>query len=421
MKNANKLSCLVFTAAAAAAGACNIDTLTGEEMELLQQMQLGQLPKSPGNMYADDPAAAELGQRFFFDGSFSGPLHEEGGLGPEGATGMVSCATCHDPSSGGADKRNLGATSLAAGWTDRNTPTVINAAFSRWQFWDGRRDSLWSQALAPIEAENEHNTTRLQVVHNIFQKYREPYERVFGAMANFDDPTRFPKEGRPGMAAFEAMSEDDRQLVNRVFANFGKALEAYERRLVDSSSAFDRFVRSADAPLSAAAVRGAKLFVGRAACNECHSGSMLADGKFHNHGVPQVGTKVPREDLGRESGIPKLMADEFNGAGRYSDAPAGDLAVHAEPLRDRGAFKTPTLRNISKTGPYMHTGAFNSLWDVVAWYNSAASGDTVAGTRRAASIVPLRLTDEEMSDLVEFLRTLDGDPLPTSLVTRPAP
>src|SRR5947207_13508900 len=112
------------------------------------------------------------------------------------------------------------------------------------------------------------------------------------------------------MPAYNAMAADDKVAVNRVFSNFGKAVEAYERQLVDRSSALERFLAGDEDALSASAVRGAKLFVGRAACNECHSGPALADGKFHNHGVPQSGSKVPAVDNGRSDGITQVLGDE---------------------------------------------------------------------------------------------------------------
>ena len=408
------------------AAGCAQDTLTAEERAALQEMHMPAAPPAdPSNAVANDPDAARLGQQLFFDRRFSGKLGEDssvaaGGLGAAGTPGTVACVTCHDPARGGADWRPLGGTSLAAGWTARNSMTVLNAAFSPWMFWDGRRDSLWSQALGPVESSVEQNTTRLAVAHTLFDHYRGAYEKIFGALPGLDDTTRFPREGRPGLAAFDAMAVDDKMAVNRVFANFGKAVAAYERLLVDRASPFDRYLDGDVTAISESAIRGAKLFVGRAACNECHSGPVLADGKFHNHGVPQTGTKVMAIDPGRQAGIDKLLADEFNAGSIYSDSPRPDYAasLHAQPS-DLGAFKTPTLRNVNKTGPYMHTGAFTSLWDVVAWYNDAAGTDGFSGTRAAASAVPLRLSREEIDDLVEFLRSLDGDPLPAALVTAP--
>jgi cytochrome c peroxidase len=306
---------------------------------------------------------------------------------------------------------------------------VRNAAYAPLLFWDGRKDSLWSQVLSPVESEAEHNLTRLEVAHLVADKYRAPYEAIFGPLPALGDEGRFPKSGRPGMSTFNGMAADDKVAVNRVFANFGKAIEAYERQLVDRSSPFDRYLAGDETALSDPALRGARLFVGRAACNECHQGPVLADGKFHNHGVPQVGPKVPTADNGRSDGIPRVLADEFNAAGLYSDANHGGGALVLEGLHGLavddssatvGAFKTPTLRNVSKTGPYMHTGAFATLWDVVVWYNEAAGIDGFAGKRESASAFPLRLTNEEIADLVAFLEALDGDPLPAAVTGAPA-
>jgi cytochrome c peroxidase len=410
----------------ALATGCEQDSLSTDERSSLQGMRLPSAPPAdPTNAVAASAEAAALGQQFFFDRRLSGKLLEDsnvatGGLGTAGTPGTVACSTCHDPAAGGADRRPLGGTSLAAAWTGRNSMSVLNAAYSSWLFWDGRRDSLWSQALAPLESATEHNITRLELVHLIFDHYREPYEAIFGALPPMNDSARFPHEGRPGMASYDGMTADDRGAVDRAFANVGKAIAAYERLLVDRSSPFDRFLDGDTSAISASAQRGAKLFVGRAACNECHDGPMLADGRFHNHGVPQTGAKIPAIDVGREGGIAMVVADEFNGASVYSDSPHADvLNLQASPA-DLGAFKTPTLRNVNKTGPYMHTGAFTSLWEVVSWYNDAAGTDGFSGMRAAASAVPLRLSREDIDDLVEFLRSLDGDPLPAALVTAPA-
>jgi cytochrome c peroxidase len=410
MKNIDR-AFIMLVAAALPAAACDLGVLTDDERSQLEEMAIAPLPPSPSNAFADNVDAARLGHKFFHDKRFSGPLVESSlDLGPVGTVHTIACATCHDPKLGGADPRPLGGTSLGAAWTGRHTPTVINAAYSPWLMWDGRRDSLWSQALGPIEGWNEQNTTRVNLVRTIYDLYRQPYEALFGAMPPMDDFSRFPPDGKPGMPAWDNMAAADKIAVNRVFANFGKAIEAYERRLVDTTSPFDRYLKGDENAMTAAQIRGAKVFVGKAACNECHSGSMLADGKFHNHGVPQAGAKVAARDGGRHDGIPQLLADEFNSAGPYSDMGRPDrwsgLQAHEGDL---GAFKTPTLRNVSKTAPYMHTGNFASLWDVVNWYNLAAGTDGFVGKREAASLVPLKLTNEEMSDLVEFMKALEGN------------
>lgn len=143
--------------------------LTYAERNLLRDYAIGAPPPDPTNAVADSPAAAGLGQQFFFDTRFSGPLvigsnGSNGATGPAGASGTVGCVSCHNPAQGGADVRSRPAnTSLGASWTGRNAPSVYNAAYAPWQFWDGRRDSLWSQALGPVESAGEHNFSRLQV------------------------------------------------------------------------------------------------------------------------------------------------------------------------------------------------------------------------------------------------------------------
>jgi cytochrome c peroxidase len=336
---------------------CEPGVLTSLERQALLELTLRAAPADPTNAVADRPEAVVLGHQLFFDARYSGPLRvgddgRNGALGAIGERGRVACVSCHDPARGGADWRSGGGTSLGAGWTGRAAPTVLNAALqpTPWMFWDGRTDSLWSQALGPPEGDVEINSSRLEVAHLLHDRYRAPYEALFGAMPDLSNLLRFPAAGRPGQAAFDGMTPDDQQAIDRIYANFGKAIAAYERKLVDRDSAFDRFMRGDESAMSESAIRGAKLFVGRAACDECHSGPTLGDGKFHNHGVPQTGPAIPREDLGRAAGIPHVKSDRFNAAGRFSDAP---MRAHLDTLAatplDVGAFKTPTLRNCAHT------------------------------------------------------------------------
>lgn len=411
-----------------AAGCGESSDLTSAERALLSQFSLGALPSDPSNAKADDPAAASLGQQFFFDARFSGPLvvgddGSNGATGPRGASGTVSCASCHDPAQGGADVRSRPAnTSLGSSWTGRNAPSVLNAAYSPWQFWDGRRDTLWSQALGPVESAKEHNFSRLEVAHLIRNVYAGQYQEVFGALPDLSDTLRFPARGKPGDASWDQMAAPDQDTVNRVFANFGKAIEAYERTLIDRNSPFDRFIQGDATSLSAAAVRGARLFVGRASCNECHFGPNFTDGRFHNTGVPQVGAAVPASDDGRMAGIAQVLANPFNAAGPYSDAADGAklAALSAGTAREaeRGAFKTPGLRGVARTAPYMHTGAFATLRDVVLFYRDGGGGSGFSGTKDVA-MQPLALSDRDVDDLVAFLESLSGAPLPAAVTSAP--
>jgi len=386
-------------------------------------------PPDPSNAVADDVRAAVLGKQLFFDGRFSGALGpangdpDRGGVGAPGEAGKVACVSCHDLTNGGSDHRSRPAeTSLGAAYDGRNAITVIDSAYSDpalggWLLWDGHKDSQWSLALGPMENRLEHNATRLQVAHVIFDHYRASYEAIFGPLPALGDRTRFPDDGKPGDPAYDAMAPDDRAAIDRVFASFGKALAAYERRLVSSSfapSPFDRMLAGDASAMTPGALRGARLFVGKAACDECHRGYAFSDGKFHNVGVPQEGEHTLVRDLGRAA-AGSLLTDPFNRAGAFSDR-RDDAQLRALVIGDRdlGAFKTPTLRNVSKTAPYMHDGVYGNLRDVVEHYNAGGETGGYAGTREV-TIEPLLLDAREVDDLVELLRALDDDaPLPSS-------
>jgi cytochrome c peroxidase len=400
--------------------------ITPEEMAILRTFALGDLPPDPTNRWADDPRAAALGQELFFDSRFSGPLGPDndgvtsGSLGKPGQWGKFSCASWHDSSNGGSDHRTTASTSLAAGWTGRNAPSVLNAAYSPiWQFWDGRKDSLWSHAMGPPESAVEHNGTRLQFAHLIYDHYRSEYEAIFGPLPELTDLSRFPATGKPGDPSFDGMAPEDQVAINRVYSYFGKAIEAYERRLVSRNSAFDRLLAGDDRALESAAVRGAKLFIGRASCNECHRGPTFTDYKFHNIGAPQIGAHVGQTDAGRADGIAKVLGDPFNRAGRFSDHPEDQhLRSLVVSPADIGSFKTPGLRSVSRTAPYMHDGVYLTLWDVLQHYRFGGGTGNFTGTRSPA-IQPLNLSDRDLEDLIAFLESLDGAPLPDALVTAP--
>ena len=377
------------------------DIFTDREWSVIQRLSpLPETPPSnPTNRVADDPEAARLGQLFFFDTRFS-------------KDGTVACATCHSPFHGFAD---VEATSLGAGRGTRNAPTLLNVAYNRWQFWDGRADTLWSQALGALEGEAEQAGTRLQYAHLVRQHYAEAYETVFGVLPALENTTRFPPDGKPGDSTFDSMSETDQHAVNTIFANIGKAIEAYERLLISRNAPFDRFVAGDTAAISSEAKRGLKTFIGKGVCILCHDTPTFTDNEFHNLGIPQ-GT-LP-EDAGRYAGISLLLADPFNGGGVYSDdtAVATRILNFLEPIpRHQGEFKTPTLRNVALTAPYFHTGEFPTLESVIEFNN--VGGNFVG--QRERTLEPLRLSEQEMADLVEFLETLTGEMPPAQLLTKP--
>ncbi len=382
---------------------------TAEETETLRSLWIGSLPPlppDPSNRYADDPRAAALGHRLFFDPRFS-------------SNGLVACATCHIPAVNFNDGRPLG---VGVGVASRKTMTVVGTAYNQWFFWDGRADSQWAQALGPLENPVEHGGTRTQYAHLVDQYYREEYEAIFGPLPDLSDPARFPASAGPvedpgARAAWEAMNPADRDAVNRIYANMGKAIAAYERMIVPGPSRFDTYVKALlegdketmQATLTADEVGGLRLFIGDGGCIKCHHGPLFTSDTFHNTGVPPRPDTPP--DAGRQLAVAKVLADEFNCLGPYSDAKPEDcgrlqgLVEGDETLA--GAFKPPTLRNVAQTAPYMHAGQYANLFMVVRHYRhppQAAIGQSELG--------PALFMHDGMIQLQAFLNSLSG-PLAT--------
>ena len=384
--------------------------ITAAESELIRSLCLDESafatpPPSPGNKHADDLRAAELGRKLFFDKRMS-------------ANGEVACATCHDPRkffTDGLDRAQ------GIGKTPRSAPTIVGGPWLPFVFWDGRKDSLWSQALGPIEADIEHGFSRTGVAHHLKTHYKSEYEAIFGPLPTLQDKARFPSHARPvdddsGHAhnkAWAAMSAADQLAINTVFANFGKAVEAYERKILPRAAPFDAFacsVKSGAAPkhpkVSDAAIRGLRAFIGPAGCVNCHNGPMLTDEGFHNLGLPGV-PGVSGVDVGRTLGAGKVKADPFSCGGTFSDAEDCDELTYLNPRFEDfvGAFKTPTLRNVATTAPYMHAGQLKTLPDVLKHYKELP-GKARIGHRDLV----LRQIDPDVSaeDIIAFLKTLTG-------------
>jgi cytochrome c peroxidase len=404
----------VMLGAAAPVAAGDRVLYTPDELAaIMAHTPLGPPPPDPTDDVADNPRAAALGQKLFFDAGLS-------------VNGAISCATCHQPARAFTDGRAL-AKGLAVG--TRNAPTLLGAAENHWFFWDGRADSLWSRVPYVIENPREFGSDRLHVAHAIYEDagLRGAYEEIFGPMPPLADGARFPAHGRPDhdktaapARAWNARAAADRDAVDRVFANVGKAIEAYERKLTGGPSPFDLYVeglktgdRTKLAMLSPAAKRGLKLFVGAGHCDLCHSGPDFSDGEFHNIGLPVLPGEDP--DTGRAAGIAELRADLFNGIGRFSDDPAtarDRLAYLPSPQSQLGAFKTPSLRNVALTAPYMHDGRFKTLRDVLEFYaqGEAASHGKLVGRREETLALIPHFTASQVSDLIAFLERLNSAP-----------
>ena len=368
--------------------------LTSEEVrKALAHSPLPPLPRDETNAVADDPAAARLGQFLFFDTRLSG-------------SGQFSCASCHEPARCFTDGRRV---FEAAGVGARHTVSLWNVAYNRWLFWDGRADSLWSQALKPIEHPLEMGGDRRKIVALLRSdsELRAAFEPLFGPL--------------PG--------SEDAEGVKRAFAGVGKAIEAYERRLVSRRSAFDVFaegLRENDpaktAALSPSAREGLRVFLGRGNCRLCHAGPNFTDGEFHDIGLASSMGPGPA-DTGRWGGIASLLADEFGAGGAFSDDRQGPRAQSSRFLvatyHNLGQMKTPSLRNVALTAPYMHQGQLATLRDVLQHY-STVDPPPLSNAFLEALLRPLRLTEGETAGLVAFLESLTDTSIDPALLSKPS-
>ncbi|MDR4460207.1 MAG: cytochrome-c peroxidase [Nitrospirales bacterium] len=292
------------------------------------------VPAPPTNLnYA---AKISLGKQLYFDGRLS-------------QNNAISCAFCHNPVAGFADPNQ---TSVGVGGKrgGRQAPTVYNTAFNPFQFWDGRAGSLEEQAIGPIHNPIEMAETHENVVVKLskIKGYQEQFQSALGTGVNIQ-----------GIA---------------------EAIAAFERTIISTNSAFDKFVLGDPDAMGEDAQRGMAVFKGKGRCILCHNGSNFTDNQFHNLGVPQVGPM--EEDLGR----------------------------YYVTLResDKGAFKTPTLRSIIESAPYMHDGVFKTLEEVVDFFDKGGN----ANPQLSPLMKPLGLASQEKTDLIAFLKALTGESIP---------
>ena len=370
--------------------------LTPEDEAMLVAMRApARPPPSPTNRLADDDEAAALGRLLFFDERMS-------------ADGRVSCASCHDPDQGFSDPR---ARSLGVEEREghRHSMPVTMLGEQRFLFWDGRADSGWSQPLQAIESEREMDFTRVEVARLAAERYGAAYEAIFGPLPATAD---LPARARPGMPAWDALDPVLQDAVNRAFANVGKALEAYQRRLTCDGTRFDAWT-AGEVELTAGERAGAARFV-QIGCIDCHSGPAFSDGEFHNIGI---GSGLPEPDLGREAATAGLRENPFNGAGAYSDDPeAGaalldDMAVETGTL---GAFRTASLRGVGQRRFFGHRGHEEDLDDFIDdVYDRPNLQDSAVG-ELDPDVVDLEA--DGIGDIVDFLRTLDCPPPPAELL-----
>ncbi|MGF1688860.1 methylamine utilization protein [Photobacterium japonica] len=396
-------------------------TWTAEELAILKGLRLPDRwdIEDPSNAYLHDPSAAQWGEKLFFDKRLS-------------RSRQIACATCHQPDHYFTASPNSGIN------LDKQVPTLLGVASLQWYMLDGRVDSLWSQALKPLEHPLEHHGTRTDYVQLIARYYPHAYAATFGPLPSAITQDDLPAQASPVSALaheqqhWQQLDKDTQTAINHVFANIGKALAAYQATLWPRPSRFDRFVTQlltanassglptthvftgsastadtfTDNTFSPDEIAGLKLFISeQGQCLHCHNGPLLTNGGFH---VTTVPSPHPMAKAGRLNGIETAYADPFNCLGPYSDsAPEQCKALRFSKRNTpelRGATKVPTLRNIAETAPYMHAGQFTTLHDVLQYYNRAAT-PFAAHT----DLSPLKLLPYQLNQLEAFLRTLSRD------------
>ena len=377
-----------------------VNVFSEEEIAVLLSLWIGSLPPlpiDPSNAVVDNPQAVQFGKKLFSDTRFS-------------ANNKISCATCHKAEVAFSDNKPL---AEGIGTSTRRGMPIIGMAYFKWFFWDGRADSLWSQALGPFENTAEHGITRCKVVLLAIKHYRQEYEEIFGPLPDLS-AQNCPEKATPlldnpvSQKLWNDMKPEDREAVNRVFSNIGKAIAAFERLIRPTPSRFDQYVAALlkgdtekiKTIMSEDEIEGMRLFVGKGNCIKCHSGPLFVDDDFHNLKVPG------RLDKGRTEGIEKVLADEFNCYGKYSDAESEECialnTMDSDTDKYIDAFKTPTLRNVAERAPYMHAGQFKTIAKVMAFYQYPFDFNLMSEFGHST------LSDKELGKIEAFLHTLSS-------------
>jgi len=327
------------------------------------------------NRVSGKPDAIEFGTRLFFDQRLSG-------------SGKIACASCHVPERNWSDNLQRG---VGMAEVDRNTPSIINLRAGHWYGWDGAADSLWSQSLRPIVNERELAATPSHVAQLIREDEQLScrYQKAFGVPPSTTDN-------------------------DEVFVNVGKALATFQETLVSGRTPFDQFrdaLARGDPPsawrYSEPAQRGLALFIGKAACTNCHAGPNFTNGEFFTTGLSRFAPQG-KPDPGRNEGVRELLKSRFNLLGPYNDDTSGASAARTRKVSMEkvsvGEFKVPSLRNLVLTAPYGRDGSVETIAEVVRHYANLDPVRLHAKDGKPAK--PLNLTAAEQTDLVVFLESL---------------
>ncbi len=360
-------------------GAVRADVLLTED-EIEQTLSFGPWPLSfqpdPSNRFSKDATAIKLGQALFNDPVLS-------------VDGAFSCASCHDPEQAFTmpEARALGRDLL-----NRNTPSLRNLAGLRWYGWGGKSDNLWAASLHPIIEEQEmaHSAESLKIAISE-STYIDDFEAIFGHLQD-QSPELFLVNTAKALSAYLETLATDRT----IFDDFRDALE---RRDIAAAKEYPE-----------AAQRGLQLFLGRGKCVFCHNGPRFSNNEFHDAGVPYFLNET-EVDQGRFGGLNILLSSPYTLDGDWNDDPEKKGAWAVRNVRrshsDFGTFRTPSLRGVVETAPYMHDGSLDDLKSVIRHYSKIDTERLHADGE--AILSELNLSEQEIADLVAFLVTLSKD------------
>ncbi len=379
---------------------------TQEELAILRSLRLPSKWKTsdPSNNYLIKPQAALLGKLLFSDTQLS-------------RYQQIACASCHQPE----HYFTLAANSDIS--LDKQVPTLLGVASFNWFMLDGSADSLWAQALIPLENQIEHGGTRTQYVQYVLNRYPQLYQAAFDSLPALLMNTILPEQASPTsqyvdeQKNWQRLGTQIQTEINRVYANIGKSLAAYQSTLWPRDTRFDRYIDQVTASsrppdisgkplLSADEIAGLKLFISeQGQCIRCHNGALFSNGDFHVTTVPMPHLSAQK---GRLAGVEYALKDPFNCLGYYSDSESAQckelIFIKRSRSELKGATKVPSLRNIADTAPYMHAGQFSTLTEVLHYYNRAA---TPFGTH--SDLAPLKLLPYQLNQLEVFLLTLSEE------------
>ncbi|MAZ89591.1 MAG: cytochrome-c peroxidase [Cellvibrionaceae bacterium] len=376
------VACLVFSSALSSDNS-NIGSAEWSSKELalinsLRLQNLGESPVDPSNRFSGITAAENLGRQIFNDSRFS-------------KNGQVSCSSCHQSEYGFTDSLPR---AKGIELTSRRSMPLAGVAYQQWFFWDGRSDSLWSQALSPLENPREHGLSRSRVAELVLTHYRAAYDSIVQTVTNNKlDELTLP------------LSETK---TTEIFVNTGKIIAAFVSTIEHESTLFDEYANATltnkgdfTKLFSPKEKNGLRLFIGKAQCISCHNGPLFSNGEFHHAGVEDDETL----DHGRAAAVELIAQSEFSCYSVWSDASKEKECEHLRFLdtnaqRYYRAFKTPSLRGVAARPPYMHAGQISTLAEVLKNYRAALTRGVSDELRHQD------LTNKELEELEAFLATL---------------